>query len=418
MTIDQSLWCHSAQETPTLPPQALPDHVDVAIVGGGYTGLSCALFCAEAGIKTQVFEGETVGFGGSGRNVGLVNAGLWLPPDQVEAALGPRGPAFLNEFGEAPAQVFDLIEKYQIQCEATRAGTLHAAHAPAGLRDLQTRHVAWQRRGAPVDLLDAGQMGEMTGSRAFHGGLWDHRAGTVNPMGYARGLARAARAAGAAIATQCPVQGLRRVGDAWQVETAKGVVQARYVVMATNAYSTQAWPGLQKSWTDIHFFQLATAPMGARAAHILPGGQGLWDTGLIMRSLRRDQEGRVIVGSMGRMVGTAQSGLSARWARRMLRRLYPELGEVRFEHGWHGTIAMTPDHLPQMIELDHNVYAPISYNGRGVTTGTLFGRSLAQLVQGAEPDALPLPLTRAKGVNLKGLTERFYDLAFTANQLR
>jgi glycine/D-amino acid oxidase-like deaminating enzyme len=237
-------------------------------------------------------------------------------------------------------------------------------------------------------------------------------------MGYARGLARAAKAEGAEISTGVQVQGLRRVGTNWQVETAQGHVLARAVVMATNAYSDALWPGLSKCWQDIHFFQLSTAPLGDLSDSILPGKQGLWDTGLIMRSLRKDAKGRLIVGSMGRMFGTPQSGLTMRRAGRMLRHMFPDLGPVAFETGWDGTIAMTPDHLPRIVKLDEGLFTPIGYNGRGVTTGTLFGRSMAQMLGGGDPEQLPLPLTTLEPVGLKHLSERFYDLGFTLNQLR
>jgi glycine/D-amino acid oxidase-like deaminating enzyme len=417
MTIEQALWAQSAAEEP-ISGAFRESTVDVAIIGGGYTGLSCALHCAQAGQTAHVLEAQSVGYGGSGRNVGLVNAGLWLPPAKLVAALGDRGPSFLELFGDAPRQVFEIIEKYQIRCEATREGTIHAAHAPRGMADLQGRFEEWKRLGAPVELLNAGQAAEMTGSPSFAGGLWDQRAGTINPMGYARGLARAAKAEGAEISTGVQVQGLRRVGANWQVETAQGHVTARAVVMATNAYSDALWPGLSKCWQDIHFFQLSTAPLGDLADAILPGKQGLWDTGLIMRSLRKDTEGRLIVGSMGRMFGTPQSGLTMRRAGRILRHMFPDLGPVAFETGWDGTIAMTPDHLPRIVKLDEGLFTPIGYNGRGVTTGTLFGRSMAQMLGGGDPEQLPLPLTTLEPVGLKQLSERFYDLGFTLNQLR
>ena len=184
------------------PLEELPDASEpqVAIVGGGFTGLSTALHCAEAGLSAHVLEAEHLGFGGSGRNVGLVNAAVWMPPDKVLETLGPDyGPKFIRRFSDGPSIVFDLIERHQIRCEMTKTGTIHAAHGPSGLRDLQSRHAAWQRLGEPVDLLKADEVAKLTGTEAFHGGLLDYRAGTINPMGYCRGLARAAEGAGARI---------------------------------------------------------------------------------------------------------------------------------------------------------------------------------------------------------------------------
>ncbi len=420
MTVENpiSLWDASAAEPDYTAPMAGDLQVDVAIIGGGFTGLSTALHCAEQGLSAHVLEAKQVGFGGSGRNVGLVNAGVWHPPAKVREKLGETyGPRFVQRFGEGPEVVFNLIEKHQIRCEVTKTGTIHAAHAPAGFEDLRARHLEWQRLDAPVDLLDRDQVAEATGTTVFYGGLLDHRAGTINPMGYCRGLARAARGAGAEISTGVKATKLRREGTGWIVETDKGVVKSKSVVLGTNAYTDDLWPDLKRVFTMIHYFQLATTPLGDRVSHILPGRQGLWDTGQIMFSLRRDMSDRLIIGSMGTVVGNTGQGLSQRWARKQLKRMFPELGAVDFEEAWHGQIAMTPDHLPRIYKLDEGLYTPIGYNGRGITTGTLFGQAMSGLLTGMDPADLPLPITDVQTVPSAPIMSRFYQAAFTANQI-
>lgn len=413
-----SLWDQSATEPDYTNPLTADAQTDVAIIGGGFTGLSTALHCAEAGLSAHVLEAQQIGHGGSGRNVGLVNAGVWLPPAQVRAKLGDTyGPRFVERFGDGPRVVFDLIERHQIRAEATRTGTLHAAHAPAGFADLRARHAEWHRLGAPVELLDADAMAQATGTTAFHGGLLDRRAGTINPMGYVRGLARAARGAGARISTGVTVTALRRDGAHWVVETDGPSLRARTVVLGTNAYTDSLWPGLSRSFTAIPYFQLATEPLGDRIAHILPNRQGLWTTAKVMLSLRRDAENRLIIGSMGETMGSAQRGISHRWAQRQLARLFPTLGPVTFTDAWHGQIAMTPDHLPRIMQLDDGLYTAIGYNGRGITTGTLFGQSLAALLTGMNPADLPMPMASLTPVASAPLMSRAYRLAFAANQI-
>ena len=176
--------------------------VDVAIIGGGFTGLSTALHGAEKGLNCHVLEAEQIGYGGSGRNCGLVNAGLWLSPQLIQEKLGSTyGPRFIDRFGKGPEYVFSLIERHQIQCEVTRTGTIHGAHSPKGFEELKERHKEWVRLEQPVDLLGREEVSEIIGTDKFYGGLLDHRAGTINPMGYCRGLARAALGAGATIST-------------------------------------------------------------------------------------------------------------------------------------------------------------------------------------------------------------------------
>ena len=409
-----SLWDKSAAEPVFDNPSDIGGHCDVAVIGGGYTGLSTALHCAEKGLDCQVLEAKSIGYGGSGRNVGLVNAGLWLPPQDVRGRLGrEKGTSLVQRLGDMPAYVFSLIEKHQIRCEAQRNGTIHAAHSPRGFEGLRGRAEEWQRLGAPVDLLDADQTAEKTGTQAFHGGLLDRRAGTINPMGYARGLARAAHGAGAKVITGAAAEDLSRQGDRWAVKTSRGTLTAKKVVIATNAYTGGLWPGLRQTFTMIHFFQIATEPLGDRAAHILKERQGLWDTAPVMFSLRRDDFGRLIIGSMGADLG----GLSRRWARANLKRLFPELDGVAFEESWHGQIAMTPDHLFRIHRLAEGLYTPVGYNGRGITTGTMFGQTLAELFTGASEDSLPVPVTDLKPVSLNTLKTGFFHTAFAASQL-
>lgn len=413
-----SLWDVSAEEPDVQNVMAGDVETDVAIVGAGFTGLSTALFCAERGLGAHVLEAKRIGHGGSGRNVGLVNAGVWHPPAAVRQKLGTTyGPRFIKRFGAGPARVFSLIEKHQIRCEVTRTGTIHAAHSTGGLRDLQARHAEWQALGEPVDLISREAMVEKTGTNVFHGGLLDHRAGTVNPMGYCRGLARSALGAGATIGTGVKVINLRRDGQTWVVETTGGTVRARHVVLGTNAYTDELWPDLKRVFTMIHYFQLATKPLRVDMSHILPGRQGIWDTGQIMFSLRRDAFDRLVIGSMGTVVGAVGRGLSHRWAKKQLARLYPELGPVEFEEAWHGKIAMTPDHLPRIHRLAPNLYTPIGYNGRGITTGTIFGECMADLISGMDPSELPLPITEVRTVPSAPLMSRLYQTAFTANQV-
>lgn len=412
-----SLWDRSAEEPALSSPLDGDVATELAIVGGGFTGLSTALHAAQRGIACQVLEARQIGYGGSGRNVGLVNAGLWLPPQDVRRRLGEeRGATLVKVLGEAPSYVQSLIERHQIRCEATRTGTIHAAHSPRGYADLARRAEEWRRLGAPVDLLSRERAAELIGSDRFHGGLVDHRAGTINPMGYVRGLARAAQGAGAKIATGVTAKKLRRDGARWIVETDRGQVAAKSVVLGTNAYSDDLWPGLKNTFTMIHFFQLATVPLGERGKSILKGGQGLWDTGPIMFSLRRDAFGRLIIGSMGTVVG-GMTGLSHRWARRTLARLFPDLGKVAFEHSWHGQIAMTPDHLPRIYRLADGLYTPIGYNGRGITPGTIFGKAIAELLSGGREEHLPLPITAPSEVKSAPVMSRLYQLAFLSNQV-
>lgn len=387
-----NLWRSSSTVTVEAPALTGDAQADLAIIGGGFTGTAAALEAARQGASAILLEAETIGHGGSGRNVGLVNAGLWLPPHDVIRQMGEEpGRRLLGILSEAPALVWSLIEREGIECEETRKGTLHLAHSPAGFRDLQERHRQGVELGAPLQLLDAEETARRTGSTAFHGSLFDPRAGTIQPLSYARGLAAAAIRAGARLHERTKVTRVRHDGDGWEVTANGHTVRARALLLATNAY-LDGIDELQErpQFVRVAYSQFATAPMPERLrAKILPGGEGCWDTALVMSSFRIDRAGRMIIGGIGNE-GGAGGPIHADWARRKLRKVYRELAELPFEFGWHGFIAMTGDHIPKILRLGPSGFACFGYSGRGIGPGTVFGTRAARALLSGREDELPV----------------------------
>lgn len=410
MDADRNLWRDSAKETFEADVFTGKTSVDLCILGGGFTGCSAALTAAQQGASVLLLEAETIGHGGSGRNVGLVNAGLWLPPQAVCDALGQgQGTRLNTALAAAPAQVFDLIETHDIACEPVREGTLHCAHSASGFKDLQTRFQQQKALGAPVTLLDATEARRRTGSERPHGALHDARAGTIQPLAYARGLARAAAQHGARIHEHSPVTSLAQEGADWLVSTAQGTVRASKILIATNAYHQPVKGADVPSTTPVHYFQLATAPLGHNlAAQVLPGGEGCWDTGTVMTSFRKDQAGRLILGAMGK---PDVLGLHADWARRMLARLFPQIGDAAFLHFWSGRISMTSDHIPKVMRLGGDGYAIFGYSGRGIGPGTVIGAAAAKALLTGDEAHLPLDAVDGYAEAFTGIKGQFYELA-------
>jgi len=198
--------------------------VDVCVIGAGFTGLSAALHLLEKGKSVCVLEAHRAGQGGSGRNVGLVNAGMWIPPDEIEAGFGEAVGSQLNRMlGAAPALVFSLVDKYNIDCQLRREGTLHMAHNAKGEADLRSREEQWKRRGAPVELLTGKACEQATGTQKIAAALLDRRAGTLNPMAYVTGLAKAVAGLGGQMFDHSPVTRLERQSPTAhrEAETAK-----------------------------------------------------------------------------------------------------------------------------------------------------------------------------------------------------
>jgi glycine/D-amino acid oxidase-like deaminating enzyme len=409
------LWEASAPHAPRTGPLTESLSADVAIIGGGFTGLSTALHLAEAGVSTVVLEARELGFGGSGRNVGLVNAGMWVMPSVIGRELGDeRGERLLELLGNAPSVVFDMIDRHRMACQAVRHGTLHCGVGRAGLAQLTERARQWRARGAPVELLDAKRTQELTGTPAYAAALLDRRAGTIQPLAYTHGLAAAALRAGAHVHTNTRVTSAQDIGAGWRLGTATGAtVTAGWVVVASNAYSIEGcpWSTIRDELVALPYFNLATAPLPAELVQsILPERQGAWDTRQVLSSFRLDASGRLIFGSIGALRGNGRR-IHRDWGRRALGKLFPQLRDMDFEHEWYGTIGMTANALPRFHELDRQVVSFSGFNGRGIAPGTVFGRELARLILGQTRAAdLPLPITPLSAAPLRPLREAGYEI--------
>ena len=406
------LWEITAPAAPVTHELDRDLQADVVILGAGFTGCSAALHLAERGVRAIVLEKNDIGFGGSGRNVGLVNAGMWVMPDELPRVLGAEyGERLLTQLGDAPSVVFDLIDRFAIECEATRTGTLHCAVGRRGFEEIRERARQWQARGADVVLLGSKDVARLVGTPRYEGALLDRRAGTIQPLAFVRGLARVAIELGASVFTRSEALRRESISDRWKITTARGSVTAGCVLLATDVYGAGDGAAIQNEQVRLPYFQMATAPLseGARRS-ILPERQGAWDTKQVLSSFRLDQSGRLIFGSVGALRGGG-ARIHRDWSRRELARLFPQLGEVPMEHEWFGMIGMTADALPRLHIHDRQVFSISGYNGRGIGPGTVMGRNLARLALGevAIRD-LPLPVTDLSPARLRTLEEAFYEV--------
>ena len=405
-----NLWQTSCAEPFAAADLTASCTADVLIIGGGFTGCSAALELARRGAQVCLLEARDIGYGGSGRNVGLVNAGLWLPPEKIVAALGRvAAERLIKALGAGPQAVFDIIERDGIRCESTHCGTLHLADTSFGCAELQMRFDQGVAYGAPFELLDAQACAARVGTDRYGMAIFDPRAGTVQPLAYCRGLARAAAEAGARIYARSPAVSLERRDNHWCARTPRGSVTATAVLVATNAYTEPDGPGVAPAYVTVYYHQAATAPMPADIRKtILPGGEGCWDAAKVMSSLRTDRAGRLIIGSMGNLDGQ-YGGSHRRWLRRLMADLFPALADTPFEHEWCGQIAMTADHVPRILAFGPNALAIFGYSGRGIAPGTVFGRAAAHWFDSGDAAALPLTPVDVHKEWLPGLRAHLFE---------
>lgn len=388
------LWSHTAVPPPEASALAGETRADLIVVGGGFTGLSAALHAAEAGADVVLLEAQDPGFGASGRNNGQV-----IPtyarhnPDDIVRLYGDERGERMNRWVAGSADlVFDLIRRHGIDCDAAQNGWIQPAHAASRMGAVRTKHDQWARRGAPVEMLDGERTAAMTGSDYYRHGGWMHRSGGhIQPLGYARGLAHAAMRAGVRLHARSPATALERVGTEWRVTTPAGAVVAPKVVLATNAYTGDLWPGLRRTIVPVRTFHAATRPLGDNVRKsILPGGHGLSDTRQALWAFRLDRFGRLVTTAAPLFTAGARAVLGRSTAARIAE-VFPQAGAAAPEYVWEGNIAMTVDRLPRYHELADGLFAGLGYSGRGIAIGTAMGKLMAARATGLPREDLPVP---------------------------
>jgi len=413
----KNLWQESSKENISFEP--LKDSVvsDLAIIGGGYTGCSAALATAKKGLSVALID-QKIGYGGSGRNVGLVNAGLWLHPKKVEKILGvEEGVKLNNALANAPDLVFGLINENEINCSANRSGTLHCAHSQKGLVDIELRFKQLSEKGAELELLDRNETQQRTGSSSFFSSLLNKKAGTINPLDYCQGLARAAHSQGASIYESTLATKIQSSNNHWMVETSQGSIKAKMLLIATNAYQ-QPITGIKSSeYTSVQYFQVATEPLPEKISKmILPNGEGCWDTASVMSSFRLDESNRFIIGGVGNLDHIA-SKIHTKWAKRKMESLFPMLKNIPIKYSWHGRIAMTNSHIPKIVKLGDNAYSIYGYSGRGIGPGTYFGKAVAECLLNNDEDYLPVSPVNHNQELFRSIKSKAFELGATARHL-
>ena len=413
--LSPSLWAATAAPAPDTEALQGNHHTDVVVIGGGYAGLSTALHLAERGINVTLLEAREIGFGASGRNGGQVIPGLKYDPDDMMKMYGQeRGKQLIDFAGQTADPVFDLIYKFNMDVPHLRHGWIQGAHTQAALELANQRAEQWGRYGAPVQYLDKQQTQSLLGTERYLGGWVDKRAGTVQPLSYVRGLARAAISKGAKVYTDSPVDSLFQQNGKWSVQTSNGaVVTCERVVMCTNAYGGDLWPKLKTTIIDANTFQVATKPLPDHILEsILPQGHVCSDTRNLLLYFRKDHQGRLLMGGRGPF---REPKGQEDWAHleRVMFKMFPQVKGQAFEYRWCGRVAVTRDYLPHLHEPAPGLLIDIGCMGRGVGLQTSMGRAMADYVATNNKQALPFPITAIKPFPLYGLRKIYVNAVVT-----
>lgn len=352
----------------------------VAVIGGGFTGLSAALACAERGFSAILIEREHIGFGASGRNGGQLIPGLRWTASEIEDELGRERADALFDLCWRDNRVKARIAKYGIDCDL-KAGHLEAAWTPKDFDAL--RHEAEylaNRFNYRTVVVAKGEMSRHIASPLYHGGIHDAAAGHFHPLNYAIGLARAAEAEGVRIWEGEPVRRIVDCSDgSSQIFTERAIVSARYVIDATDSWIGDLEPDLGRYTVPIMNYNVATAPL-ANADALLPSDAAVADSRFVLNYFRLSADKRLIFGGGERYSQTPPRDIAA-FVRPFMADVFPQIADAKIEYGWGGAVAVTMNRLPH-IGRRGNVFYAHGFSGHGALVTTLAGELIAEAMAG------------------------------------
>jgi glycine/D-amino acid oxidase-like deaminating enzyme len=358
----------------------LPEEVDVAIIGGGYTGLSAARTLAQNGVKAAVLEANTIGWGASSRNGGMVLTGLKVGMKTVLKKYGREIAGQLFQYSlDSIDTVEQIVRQENIDCGFARHGHLLVTNKPKHYEALQDEVEFMQKEfNHKVRLISRDEQHAEIGSRIYHGALLDEVSGGLNPAQYVAGLAGAAAKAGATLHARARVNKLGRSGRRFVLETERGQLSADSVLVATSGYTGKVTKSLQRKVIPIGSFIIATEKLSnALINELIPRGRMIFDYKHYLNYFRL-WDNRMIFGGRAAFFPETSSTIrrSAEILRREMIQVYPQLKDTKIEYVWGGTLDFAFDMMTHVGEVD-GMYYSLGYAGHGVAMATHLGKTIA-----------------------------------------
>ena len=377
-----SYYAATAMELTPFPEAEGEISCDVAVIGGGFTGLSAALHLAEAGMDVVVLEAHRVGFGASGRNGGQVHPGQRLDQDDLEKMSSRATARALWDLAvESVDLTIDLATRHAPEAGFV-PGLIHADHKA---RFARHSHAYAEKLARDYDYdkiqpLSREELRAKVGSPVYFGGVEDSGGGHLHPLNYALGLARAARAAGARIYERSRVQWVSE-SEPVRLGTDKAKVRARYLLWATNGYLGHLDKRIATKVMPINNFIIATEPLGALADEVIPQNQAVADSKFVINYFRLSQDKRMLFGG-GESYGHRFPADIAAKARAPMLEVFPQLADAKIDYAWGGTLGITLNRMPHFERIAGNILTAGGYSGHGVAMATLGGKLAAEAMLG------------------------------------
>jgi glycine/D-amino acid oxidase-like deaminating enzyme len=401
--LEQNYWLTTTKFPTTDSARPLPDTVDVAVIGAGFTGLSAARTLARRGAKVAVLESETIGWGASSRNGGMVLTGMKLGVNQLISMYGRE---LTQRMYAASLATIGCVEQIvgdeAIDCDFSRCGHLEVACKQKHFDDYARQaEVIGREFNHKLRVVQKNELASEIGSTIYYGGMVDEVSAGCNPARYVAGLARAAIKAGADISEHTRVEKIERdsrQGElGWKIATSRGGLWSHEVFVGTSGYTGGATPALQKRLIPIGSFIITTEVLPeALARELSPRNRMIYDSKNYLYYYRLTPDRRMLFG--GRAAFFPETDQTIRRSAEILRRgmveVYPQLSDAKLDYVWGGTLDFAFDIMPHAGQLDGMYYA-VGYAGHGVAMATYQGQKIAELMAGDDSEnpfvGIPFP---------------------------
>src|SRR6266478_3359658 len=393
---EKNYWIETVTTPPSQSARDLPDSIDVAVVGAGFCGLSAARTLAKRGMKVAVFEAETFGWGASSRNGGMVLSGMKLP---VPTLIKRYGREAVRKMYAASLDSIDCVEQIvreeNIDCNFSRCGHLEVACKQTHFDGYEESAALVKREfNHELRIIPKSELRTEIGSDIYYGGMVDETSAGLNPARYVAGLAHAAQRAGACLYDHMRVISVepstKNGARNFRLQTSRGAVTAREVLLATGAYTTEATPALRKKIIPIGSYIIATEILAANlASQLSPRNRMIYDSKHFLYYYRLTPDNRMLFGGRAAFFPETENTVrqSAEILRRGMLHVYPQLRDAQVEFVWGGTLDFTLDVMPHAGKID-GMYFAAGFAGHGVAAATWFGAKLAGLICG-DPNHIP-----------------------------
>ncbi len=365
----------------------VPEQVDVAIIGAGFTGLSAAVEFAKQGASVVVLERHTVGWGASGRNGGMATTGLAISFNTaVKRYGGARAVEMFREYNDAIDTIEKLVSNYGIDCDFQRFGKLSLAFHPSHYEGmLKSQEQLAALAGYEVITIPKSEIHSEIGSDFYHGAMLDPLGAGLHVGKFVHGLAAAAAAAGVAICENAAVTELHKVsGTGHDVHTTRGVVRAKQVLVATSGYTGAVTPWLQRRVIPVGSFIIVTEPLSDEVVnHILPNRRMASDSKMLTYYFRITPDNRLLFGGRARFALSSPDSdvKSGQVLRKAMIELFPYLSNVDVDYTWGGLVDLSMD---QMVHagVHDGVFYSLCYSGHGVQMAAHMGKNMVRYMGG------------------------------------